>query len=107
MSTTMKKVLDEATGDFYDDNEHNELMRKRLAELARKGARLGRLEDRPRMCDTCAFKLNSPANMEPHNVDAAWHCLAHEGQFNCHIVSGVDAGCVCTGFRYAQQHLNS
>lgn len=107
MMSTLHKTLDAATQEPYSEDQHNELMRIRLADLARKGARLGRLEDRPRMCDTCAFKLNSPANLEPHNVDAAWNTLAFEGQFNCHVVSGVDKGCVCTGFRYALQHLNS
>ena len=81
------------------DSLINDVMRKRLAALARKGAQAGNLG---RMCDTCAFKLDSDANFEPHNVESAWNCLAYEGQFNCHITSGVDKGCECIGFKYAK-----
>ena len=77
----------------------NDVMRKRLALLARNGAKFG---DQGKMCSTCAFKLDSEANQEPHNVEAAWECLAYEGQFNCHVTSGVDKGCVCVGFKYAK-----
>jgi hypothetical protein len=80
------------------DSLLNEVMRKKLAELARNGAKFA---DHGRMCGTCAFKLDSDANLEPHNVEAAWDCLAYEGQFNCHVTSGVDKGCVCAGFKYA------
>lgn len=81
------------------DSPSDDVMRKRLAELARVGAKFG---DQGKMCGTCAFKLDSDANFEPHNVEAAWECLAYEGQFNCHITSGVNKECKCIGFKYAQ-----
>ena len=81
------------------DSLIDDVMRRRLAELARKGAAYA---NHGRMCGTCAFKLDSDANFEPHNVEAAWHCLAYEGQFNCHVTSGVDKGCECVGFKYAK-----
>lgn len=74
-------------------------MRKQLADMAFKGAKFGSLG---KMCGTCAFKLDSEANLEPHNVEAAWNCLAYEGQFNCHVTSGIDKGCECIGFKYAK-----
>jgi hypothetical protein len=80
------------------DASIDDVLRKRLAALARDGASLG---DQGKMFGTCAFKLNSDANLEPHNVSAAWECLAYEGQFNCHIISGVNKGCRCVGFKYA------
>lgn len=78
--------------------------RKALAALAREGAKF---ENHGKMCGTCAFKLNSDANFEPHNVDRAWDCLATEGTFNCHVESGVDKGCECVGFKYAKAAFRS
>lgn len=77
-----------------------ELKRKRIARLASDGAKIKR---QGKMCDTCAFKLNSDANMEPHNVDAAFEALAYYGQFNCHKEIGVNKGCECIGFKHAKQ----
>ncbi len=59
------------------------------------------------MCGTCAFKLDSDANLEPHNVKSALEALAYYGQFNCHITTGVNKGCECIGFKHAKQHLES
>lgn len=84
------------------DSLIDDVMRKRLALLARAGAKFA---DQGKMCSTCAFKLDSDANLEPHNVEAAWECLAYEGQFNCHITSGVNKGCRCVGFKYAQSAI--
>lgn len=86
------------------DSLINDVMRKRLAALARAGAQFG---DQGRMCGTCAFKLDSDANLEPHNVEGAWDCLAYEGQFNCHVTSGVDKGCSCVGFKYAKAAIEN
>lgn len=74
-----------------------------IASWARKGAELG---DCGKMCSSCAFKLNSPANLEPHNVDAAAQCVAYHGTFNCHINDYQDAGHPCAGFLYAKQYVN-
>jgi len=82
-----------------EDKDHEDRLRKKLAEIAQKGAAI---ENLGRMCGTCAFKLDSDANLEPHNVQAAWDCLAYEGTFNCHIESGVNKGCECIGFKYAK-----
>lgn len=80
------------------------MLRKRLSNMAIEGAKIG---DLGRMCDSCAFKFNSPANLEPHNVQAAHECLAYEMTFNCHIEPGVDKGCECTGFKYAKHYLET
>lgn len=79
-------------------------LRKKLAELALKGAKI---ENLGRMCSTCAFKLDSDANLEPHNVEAAWDCLAYEGKFYCHVTAGVDKGCECIGFKYAKAFFHN
>lgn len=78
--------------------------RKIIADYAKKGAKIKNLG---RMCGTCAFKLNSDGNLEPHNAGAALGALAYYGQFNCHIKKGVDKGCVCIGFKHAKQHLEN
>lgn len=79
-------------------------MRREIAGFAQKGAAVASLG---KMCGSCAFKLNSAANMEPRNVQVAYECLAYNMTFNCHVVKGVDAGCECVGFKYAQQYFNS
>ena len=78
--------------------------RKVISEYAKRGAAIKPLG---KMCSTCAFKLDSPANLEPHNVEAAHQCLAFYGEFNCHITTGVDKGVTCVGFLHAKQYLES
>lgn len=87
-----------------DDQLHEDRLRKKLAEIAQKGSSIKNIG---RMCGTCAFKLDSDANLEPHNVQAAWDCLAYEGKFNCHIESGVNKGCECIGFKYAKLYFEN
>lgn len=82
----------------------NDFKRKKLAEYSIEGAKIQNLG---KMCNTCAFKLDSDANLEPHNVDAAFECLASENQFNCHKAIGVDKGCECTGFKYAKAYFEN
>jgi len=97
----------ESLKEAFDDQgeqDYNEALRKKLAGFAIRGAKHGNLG---KMCGTCAFKLDSDANLEPHNVQAAWDALAYEGQFNCHIETGVNKGCVCIGFKYAQAFFNN
>lgn len=71
-----------------------------IAELARKGATLG---DCGKMCKSCAFRLNSDANVEPHNVSAAFGTVVYGGIFNCHKEKGVDKNEPCAGFLYAKK----
>ena len=72
-----------------------------IAAIAKKGAAIKRLG---KMCSTCAFKLDSDANMEPHNVETAFESVAfQQNVFNCHIESGKDKGCPCVGFLHASQ----
>jgi hypothetical protein len=78
--------------------------RKHLSELAIKGAKIKNLG---KMCESCAFKKDSPANLEPHNVDGAFQTLAYYGTFNCHKNEYEDAGKVCVGFTYAKQHIKN
>lgn len=87
-----------------EEKAHHDRQRRMLADLAMKGAKLGNLG---KMCSTCAFKLDSDANLEPHNVDAAADCIAYGGTFNCHVTSGVDKGCECVGFKYAKAYFES
>lgn len=83
-------------------DDTDDYKRKRIAFFAQNGAKHG---DLGKMCNTCAFKLNSEANLEPHNVNQAFECLAHEMQFNCHKEIGIDKGCECVGFKYAKQYF--
>lgn len=78
------------------------MLRKRLSNMAIEGAKIVNLGA---MCDSCAFKFNSPANLEPDNVRAAHECIAYEMTFNCHTKPGVDKGCECIGFKYAKAYL--
>lgn len=77
-----------------------------VALFAQRGAKLG---DCGKMCSECAFKLNSPANLEEQNADAALESLSVPGAvFHCHPQGSYgDAGRVCTGFKYAKQYLES
>lgn len=79
------------------------MLRKRLSNLVVAGAKLTNLG---RMCNSCAFKFDSPANLEPCNVQAAHECLAYGMTFNCHSAPGVDKGCKCVGFKYAKFYLD-
>lgn len=78
--------------------------REQIAVFAIKGARIKKAG---KMCGTCAFKLDSDANLEPNNVQAAFYCLAYDMQFNCHKEKGVDKGVECMGFKYAKAYLES
>lgn len=75
--------------------------RRYIADLAVKGAQK---KNCGAMCGSCAFKLDSPANLEPHNVAAAISTL-QSGQFNCHVEIGVDSGQPCKGFLNALQNF--
>lgn len=75
------------------------LLRNYISNLAIEGAKI---KNCGKMCSSCAFKKDSPANMEPHNVEAAVQALDH-GQFNCHIETGIDSGHPCAGFKNALQ----
>ncbi len=90
--------------EIQEEKEFEERRRKQLALLAIRGSKLGNLG---KMCGTCAFKLDSDANLEPHNVDAALNCVMYGGTFNCHVESGVDKGCECVGFKYAMAYANN
>ncbi len=79
--------------------------RKQLASFAIKGAKI--MKHGSKMCNTCAFKLNSDANHEPHNVTAAFESLAYYGQFNCHKEIGIDKEVQCVGFTFAKAYFNS
>ena len=94
-------ALDEAV---KDEKYYQEQRRNQISNLAKRGAQIKNIG---KMCNTCAFKLNSDANLEPHNVESAWDCLAYDGKFNCHIQIGVDKGCECIGFKYAKQFFDS
>jgi len=76
-----------------------------IAMMAKKGAALGSCG---KMCNECAFKLGSAANVEDHNAAAAIDALSNEGAvFNCHPQGGYgNAGKTCVGFLYASQFLN-
>jgi hypothetical protein len=77
--------------------------RKYIAAAAQKGEAIQKLG---KMCGSCAFRLDSDANLEPHNVEAAIESLAFFGQFNCHKKPGEDAGRVCVGFLHAKQYFD-
>ncbi|MGV0947638.1 hypothetical protein ACTS93_10875 [Empedobacter falsenii] len=80
----------------------DEFKRKTISNYAVEGAKIKNIG---KMCKTCAFKFDSEANKEPHNVDAAFQCLAYDMQFNCHINIGENKGCECIGFQYAKMYL--
>lgn len=90
---TLKKV---------SKKERHNSQRKYIANLAIEGAKI---KNCGKMCGTCAFKLNSPANLEKHNVTAAVESLLN-GQFNCHIQTGIDSGKPCAGFMNALQIID-
>lgn len=75
-----------------------------VAYLARKGAEEGSCG---RMCQECAFRINSPANKEAHNVKSAIKALSKESaQFNCHPQGSYgNADEICKGFAYAKKYL--
>ena len=80
---------------------------EKLADMASKGAAI---KSCGKMCGTCAFKLDSAANLEPHNVETAFETLQEysfgtKSQFNCHTETGVDAGRLCVGFQHAINYL--
>ena len=76
-----------------------------VASLARKGAEGGKCG---KMCKECAFRINSPANREAHNVKDAIKALSKEcAQFNCHPQGGYgNADEICKGFAYAKLYLD-
>lgn len=77
-----------------------------ISSLAIKGAKIKR---HGRMCNECAFKKGSITQTEPHNIVAAADCVAHYGQFNCHVQGqpGKDAGKPCVGFLHAMEYQKS
>lgn len=79
--------------------ETQDNQRKYIAQLAIDGAKI---KNCGKMCSSCAFKLNSEANLESHNVEAAAQSLMY-GQFNCHIETNIDSGKPCAGFMNALQ----
>jgi hypothetical protein len=79
-----------------------EFNRNYIAELAVKGASI---KNCGKMCSSCAFKKDSEANLERHNVEAAIQSL-EMGQFNCHIETDVDSGTPCKGFLNALQVID-
>jgi hypothetical protein len=85
------------------EQEYNQ--RKYISEIAKKGAQIKVLG---KMCSTCAFKFNSEANLEPHNVESAFMSIGYDNQvFNCHEQIGVDKGCVCVGYLHAKQYYDN
>ena len=76
-----------------------------LAHFAKEGAKLG---DCGRMCNECAFKLNSAANLESHNVELGFLALLTGRGFNCHPQGGYgNAEKSCIGYKYADQHYKN
>lgn len=73
-------------------------------KVAIEGAKV---ECQGRMCSSCAFKFDSPANLEPHNVEAAHESLAYYIPFNCHTEPGVDKGCPSIGYLHAKRYFDS
>lgn len=80
-----------------------------MAEWAKKGAKLG---DCGRMCDDCAFKKGTSANMDPGTVEnfMLWFDLTNpDAKFYCHtnLPEGVliDKTKVCAGFLYVRQYF--
>lgn len=85
------------------ENHQIEHQRKYIAELAKKGAAIKPLG---RMCGSCAYKYNSAANLEPHNVEAAAEAaIFGQAVFNCHKNGYEDAGKRCVGFLHARQYV--
>ena len=83
-----------------------------ISNIAKKGAKLGSCG---KMCNECAFKKNSVANLESHNVEKALFILEEislKGEsghvFNCHIQGTFKKSeKQCVGFLYAKQFLLS
>lgn len=97
--TGIEKVIDQHSKMKMVFMDYNENARIYIAKIATDGAQI---KSCGRMCSSCAFKKDSPANLEPHNVNAAIAAL-EQGQFNCHIEIDVDSGSPCAGFMNALQ----
>lgn len=70
-----------------------------IALWARKGARIS---DHGRMCDECAFRTGTKANLDPNNARNAADCVAyHSGTFYCHMPGRQDQK--CAGYLYAME----
>lgn len=79
--------------------------RRFIADMAMKGAAI---KNHGAMCSTCAFKFDSDANKEPHNVESAAQCVIFDlGVFHCHKEIDVDAGVPCKGFLNAKEYVNN
>ena len=66
-----------------------------VANMAQKGAKINPCS----MCSACAFKLNSAANLEPHNVEVAINSvLSPRSKFVCH----QDKTKECAGYTMAR-----
>ncbi len=76
-----------------------------IADLARKGAKLG---DCGRLCSDCAFKHPQPPTQDYYNaVDGAVKVILMGGVFNCHTEDHEDAGRLCVGMLYTNQYLKT
>lgn len=86
-----------------EQKRRDDHQRKYIAELAKKGAAIKPLG---KMCSTCAFKHNSDANLEPHNVEAAAEsAIFGQEVFNCHKNKYEDSGNRCVGYLHARQFV--
>lgn len=75
-----------------------------IAMWAREGAKIANCGN---MCSECAYKLNSLANLEPHNVDGAATAILSGIPFNCHKKGTFEnAGKRCTGYLYAKAYAD-
>ncbi len=72
---------------------------ERLAFMAKEGAKISQHGS---MCNGCAFKSGTDANLEVHNVRSAMECVAYTGTFYCHVVSANDPIKICAGYLYAR-----
>lgn len=79
--------------------------RKQFARYAEKGKAL---KDCGNMCKTCAFRLDSEANLEEHTIESVYLVMADETKdrvFNCHTKDLKNSGKNCKGWIHAKQYL--
>lgn len=81
-----------------------EVWAARIADYARKGAKLG---DCGKMCIDCAFKHPQPGTEAYYRaVDGAVKVLMMGGLFHCHTEDHEDAGRPCSGWLYAKLYTD-
>ena len=83
-----------------------EFWRKQFATYAEKGREIKNCGN---MCKTCAFRLDSDANIEPQTIESVYLTMADETKgrvFNCHTKDLQDSGQNCKGWLHAKQYLN-